>query len=141
MVSCETRIKTEPKAGLLTEEDRETLTYLKEIEWPKAYREQDTVLLDHILGDDFQMIDNSGTSYTKADELEWIKKNATQHDSFRYEIKRLDILPNGTAIVCGTGHIVSDTVKSVYQSSNILIKRNGEWKAISSHVSGFKVLE
>ena len=141
IVSCETRNESESKAGLISEQDRETLTYLKEFEWPKAYREQDTVLLDRILGDDFQMIDNEGNWYTKADELQWIKKNATSHDSFRYEIKRLDILPNGTALICGTGHIVNDTIRSIYQSSNVLIKRNGLWKAVSSHVSGYKVLD
>lgn len=112
---------------VLSETDKETLQYLKEVEWPKAYAEQDTVLLDRILGDDFQMIDQFGTWYTKQDELDWIKKQATQNDSFHYEIKRFDILDNGTALICGTGHIVSDSVKSIYQSSNVLVKRNGEW--------------
>ncbi|MGI9550892.1 MAG: nuclear transport factor 2 family protein [Aurantibacter sp.] len=141
LYACNGPQKSENKEKVLDDTDREKLTYLKEVEWPKAYREQDTVLLDRILGEDFQMIDNSGKWYTKADELEWIKKNATQNDSFHYEIKRLDILPNGTALICGTGHIVNDSTKSIYQSSNILIKRGGVWKAVSSHVSGHKELE
>ncbi len=88
----------------------------KEVEWPKAYREQDTLLLGRILGDDFQMIDQGGTWYTKQDELNWIKKNAKQNDSFHYEIKRFEILENGTAIICGTGHIFKDSTKSIYTS-------------------------
>lgn len=140
--ACESKKKPEDQVeSLTTAEDHEALTYLKEVEWPKAYREQDTVLLDRILGEDFQMIDNDGKWYTKKDELEWIKENATQHDSFRYEIKRLDVLPNGTALVCGTGHILNDSTNSIYQSSNILIKREGLWKAVSSHVSGVEVLD
>lgn len=121
--------------------DKIALRNLKEVEWPKAYAENDTVLLDKILGDDFKMIDQSGNWYNKKDELEWIKTNSTNHDSFRYEIKRLDILENGTAIVCGTGHILKDSVKSVYESSNILVKRNGQWKAVLSHVSGVKEVD
>jgi len=113
---------------------------MKEVEWPKAYAEQDTTLLDRILGDDFKIIDQSGVWYDKEFELNWIKKNATNNDSFRYEIIRLDILDNGTAVVCGTGHTLKDSVRSIYQSSNVLVKRDGKWKAILSHVSGVKTL-
>ena len=136
--SCGADRKEQSPTQTIGPKDKEVLTYLKEVEWPKAYREQDTLLLGRILGEDFQMIDNGGKWFTKKDELAWIKENAMQNDSFWYEIKRMDLLPNGTALICGTGHILNDTVKSTYQSSNILIKRKGVWKAIASHVSGFK---
>ena len=123
------------------DEAKEQLTFLKETQWPKAYREQDTTLLNQILGDDFQMIDASGAWTNKQDELQWIKKNSTNYDSFYYEIRRLDLLDNGTAIICGTGHIYNDTTKTIYQSSNVLEWRNDEWKAVLSHVSGIKTLE
>lgn len=126
---------------IITDDDKEVLRHLKEVEWPKAYAEQDTVLLDRILGEDFQMIDQSGNWYTKKDEIEWIKKNAASYDSFHFEIKRFDIQDNGTAIICGTGHILQDSVKSTYESSNVLIKRDGDWKAVLSHVSGFKNID
>ncbi|MGH1387481.1 nuclear transport factor 2 family protein [Kordia sp.] len=121
--------------------EKEKLRYLKEVEWPKAYKEQDTILLDRILGDDFQMVTNDGEWSNKAKQLERIKKTGMNHDSFKYEIKRLEILENNTAIIAGTGHIINDNKESIYQSSNILIKRNGVWKAVLSHVSGFKELE
>jgi len=123
------------------EEEKEKLRYLKEVEWPKAYREQDTVLLDRILGSEFQMVTNDGEWSDKQKQMERIKEAPMEHDSFRYEIKRLEILENGTAIIAGTGHIVNDNKESIYQSSNILIKRNGLWKAVLSHVSGYKNLE
>jgi len=47
-------------------------------------------------------------------------------------------LDNGTAIICGTGHIQKDSIKSTYESSNVLVKREGDWKAILSHVSGVR---
>lgn len=124
------------------QKDIETLTYLKEVEWPKAYREQDTILLDRILADEFQMVDASGNWYTKKDEMEYIKGNKPSYESFRFEIKRLEIFENQTAVVAGTGHIKNKDEKGdfnmTYQSSNILIKRGDLWKAISSHVSGIK---
>lgn len=122
--------------------DKEVLTYLKEVEWPKAYRDQDTVLLDRILAAEFQMIDDQGNWYSKKDELDYIKGNKPTYESFRFEIKRLDIFENATAVVSGMGHIRNQDEKgpylSTYHSSNVLIKRNGIWKAISSHVSGIK---
>lgn len=95
------------ETSVLTADDREKLTTLKEVLWPK-------------------------------------EKNKPSYQSFRYEIKRLDIFENGTAIVAGTGHIEGEDenghYKMIYQSSNVLIKRQGEWKAIASHVSGVKAV-
>ena len=139
--ACQKTQTESPSTSIITASDHGILKNLKEIQWPKAYREQDTVLLDKILGDDFQMIDAGGTWSDKAGELEWIKEHAMEHDSFRYEIKRLDVLDNGTALICGTGHIINDSIETIYQSSNILIKRNGMWKAVASHVSGVKQVE
>lgn len=139
IIGCKSENNTSTTS--ITEEDKKALKYLKEVEWAKAYAEQDTLLLDRILGDDFKMIDQSGNWYSKKDELDWIKENATSNDSFHYEIKRFEILENGTAIICGTGHILKDSINSIYQSSNVLVKRNGTWKAVLSHVSGFKNIE
>ncbi|MEN8787897.1 MAG: nuclear transport factor 2 family protein [Flavobacteriaceae bacterium] len=136
-ISCNNQIAGDKEMDVKAE-DLKALRYLKEVEWPKAYREQDTVLLDRILGEDFQMIDGAGNWSDKNNELAWIRENASAPDSFYYDIKRLDALENGTALICGTGHIFNDSTHTVYQSSNILIKRNGIWKAVASHVSGIK---
>lgn len=116
------------------------LRYLKEVLWPKAYREQDTLLLDRILDESFELIDGSGNRFTKDNELKWIKENATQHDSFGYEIKRLHIYKNRTSVIAGTGHIYKDSTHSTYESSNVLIYQDSTWKAILSHVSGYKII-
>jgi hypothetical protein len=122
-------------------DDEKTLRYVKEVLWPKAYREQDTALLGRILHDDFQMIDADGNVSDKAAELDWIQHNPWQVDSFRYEIQRLDVWSTGTAIISGTGHMVLDSSESVYWSSNVFIKEDSTWRAVSSHVSGVKDLE
>ena len=117
-----------------------TLRHIKEVLWPQAYREQDVALLDRLLADEFQMIDASGAWFTKADELAWVAEHATNHDRFRYTIRRLDVFANGTAVVSGEGlvHGQNDegAWRMTYQSSNVLILRDGRWQAIASHVSG-----
>lgn len=124
-----------------TDADIAALKQLKEVNWPKAYATQDTLLLDEILGDDFKSIDNGGNWSTKQDAMDWIRENKSGYDAFHFETKRFEFLENGTALICGTGHITIGTDKVIYQSSNIFIKRNGKWKAVLSHVSGAQDVE
>jgi ketosteroid isomerase-like protein len=122
--------------------DAAAIRELKEVLWPKAYFEQDTALLDRILAPEFQMVDDSGNWSTKAAELEWVAKNKPGYDSLTFEIRRLDIFENGTAIAAGTGTIKgrdeNGPYAGQYQSTNVLIKRDGQWRAVASHVSGYK---
>lgn len=123
--------------------DEQVLRYLKEVEWPAAYREQDTVLLNRILAEEFQKISTAGEYSSKKDQLEYIKTHKPSYTSFKFVIKRLDIFENNTAVISGTGFVEAKDKDGEYvmeyQSSNILIKRNGLWKAISSHTSGDKI--
>lgn len=134
--ACESEKTANPP--LISTKDQAKLKKLKEVLWPKAYHNQDTVLLNQILDKSFQMISADGGWFTKKDELEWIKNHRSKPDSFYYEIKRLDIYENGTAIISGTGHVFNDGSKMTYQSSNVLIKKPEGWQAINSHVSGIK---
>lgn len=126
------------------EADTASLRELKEVLWPKAYREQDPALLARILADEFESIDGEGSRSTKTEELEYVRKNKPSYDSFRFVIRRLQIFENRTAIVSGTGYIETKAKdgkkgsKMEYQSSNVFIERDGKWQAISSHVSGIK---
>lgn len=138
--SCYKQDAHEP-INFSNEESMAALRYLKEVEWPKAYREQDTMLLDRILAEEFQLIDADGNKFAKADELAWIKKQAMKADTFHYEITRLDIFENGSAIVSGTGHIWNEGQETLYQSSNYLVLRNNLWKAVGSHVSGIREMK
>lgn len=131
-----------PTRSVDVKTDRETLRKLKEDTWPRAYREQDVKLLDSILAAEFQMVRANGEWSNKAKELDFVKNNRPSYSSFRFEITRLDVFENGTAIVAGTGHVegidVEGSYRMTYQSSNVLLKRDGSWKAVASHVSGIK---
>ncbi|WP_425391416.1 nuclear transport factor 2 family protein [Ekhidna sp.] len=139
MVQCTTP-STNPV--VITDQDEETLREFKTVLWPKAYNEQDTALLNQLLHAKFEMMDDNGDSFTKADELDYISNYAPSHDEFNYEITRLDLFDNGTAVISGTGTMKGveggEAYITTYKSSNVLVKENGQWKAISSHVSGVK---
>src|SRR5215203_5508430 len=78
------------------ESDEKALRYLKEIEWPKAYREQDTALLDRILSDEFQMIGSDGEWSNKKEQLKYIASHKPTYESFRLkfiDLKFLKIIP------------------------------------------------
>jgi hypothetical protein len=145
VVGAATLVAAEPDRQ--READTARLRELKEVLWPKAYREQDAVLLAQILADEFESIDAEGNRSTKAEELDYVRKNKPSYDSFRFVIRRLQIFENRTAVVSGTGYIEAKAKdgkkgsKTEYQSSNVLIERDGRWQAISSHVSGVKTKE
>lgn len=128
--------------ALARDQDRAALRHLKEVLWPKAYAEQDVELLDSILAAEFKMVDADGNWFTKQDELDYIRKNKPGYDSLVFVVKRLDVFENDSAIVAGEGTVRGkDTEGSyvmTYQSTNVLIKRDGKWKAVASHVSGVK---
>lgn len=121
--------------------DEDVLREIKEVHWPMAYAEQDTELLDRILADEFQMIDAAGNWSDKAGEMEWVRNNKPSYDSFAFKIKRLEIFDKKTAVIAGTGIVKGapgpdGPMDFTYESSNVLIKRDGRWQAILSHVSG-----
>ena len=104
-------------------------------------------MLAQILADEFESIDAQGNVSTKAEELDYVRKNKPSYDSFRFVIRRLQIFENRTAVVSGTGYIETKAKdgkkasKTEYQSSNVLIEGDGRWQAISSHVSGIESIE
>lgn len=114
--------------------DLEQLKHLKLTLWPQAYRAQDAALLDQILHPQFQLIDANGQSSNKLEELEYVKNHVWQAVNFSYQIDRLEVFDEHTAIISGRGE--TDTYQ--YHSSNVLIKSEGRWQAIASHVSGFQ---
>ncbi|MBK8503082.1 MAG: nuclear transport factor 2 family protein [Saprospiraceae bacterium] len=120
--------------------DEVNLRNLKQELWPKAYQTQDIALLDKILSNDFQMIDANGNVFQKKDELEYVKRNKPNYDSYKFHVERLQIFEKNTAIISGTGmtqgHDEHGPYIITYRSSDLLVKSGNSWKAVSSQVSG-----
>ena len=119
-------------SSILLADDEATLRHFKTVLWPQAYRTQDVELLDTMLHESFEVIDDEGNVSTKQGELDFIAHNQWNPGEFEYRIDRLDIYDGKTAIISGAGIASNYT----YKSSNVLIKENGKWQAVSSHVSG-----
>jgi hypothetical protein len=139
---CLLAVPTPPPAPAASDED--ALRRLKLEDWPRAYREGDAALLDTILAKEFQMVRDDGGWSDKRAELEHVARQRATYRDFRFEIRRLEVFENGTAVVAGrgvvTGPASDPTGAFEYQSSNVLIKRDGRWQAILSHVSGVRPL-
>jgi ketosteroid isomerase-like protein len=122
--------------------DEAALREIKEVLWPRAYFTQDARLLDRILADEFESVDGEGNLSTRKQELDWVSKNKPNYDSMTFSIRRLEIFDGDTAIVSGMGTIRGRNEKGPYvgeyQSTNIFIKRGGAWRAVASHVSGYR---
>lgn len=120
--------------------DEAELRKLKETTWPQAYRERDVELLDRILDEDFVLVSADGRWSSKADELASLPASTWPHDSFEFEIKRLDLYNDNTAIISGEGRATGTDAGEPYclryQSSNVLVRRDSGWRAVLSHVSG-----
>ena len=80
------------------------------------------------------MADNEGKLSDKAGELAWVAENAWNPGAFEYRIERLDIYDGRWAVISGSG--IAERYR--YRSSNVLIKEDGRWQAVASHVSGYE---
>lgn len=135
--------KSASLSSQLSDGDYETLENLITVLAPKAYDEQDTASLSRILHEKFQLTDDEGSKFSKADEMEYVAKYGPSYDSFEYEVKRLEMYDNGTAVISGEGTLKGINIQgqayiTTYQTTDVLIKENGSWSVISSHVSGVK---
>ena len=138
-----TPAQTESEPTKATTRHQATLHHLKTVLWPQAYRTGDRDLLEQILAPGFVLITASGEWRGRARELEELADYSWTHTSFDYRIKRLEIFAGDSAIVAGEG--VADGVDESgryhlrYQSSNVLVLRDGRWQAVQSHVSGIEL--
>ncbi|HML15775.1 MAG TPA: nuclear transport factor 2 family protein [Bryobacteraceae bacterium] len=118
--------------------DSSVAAQLKQIEndWSAAQKARDTKKLEEILADQWVGIGPDAKTSDKAKAIEDVKAPGNSLDS--YEMGPMDVRVFGnTAIVIG-----SDTEKSKdsgkdtsgkYVWTDVFIKQNGKWKAISSH--------
>ena len=142
LLSCSSPSSTASNASALTEDDESRIREIQMTLWQKAYDEQDTVLMDQLFHDDFQLVDDNGDTYSKEDEMTYVANYGPTYDEFAFDILSLNLVENGTAVIFGKGTMKGvdsgEAYITTYKVTNVLVKENGDWKAISSHVSGVK---
>ena len=141
IISCRAGNQAEKINDSIATQDSLILMNIRQNDWPKAYKEQDTLLIKRILADNFEVIFDSGSWSNKQGEIKWISENKTTTDSLHRDIKRFDFLGNETAVITGTGHVYNNGNHSSYEFTDVFIKQNGVWRATASHVSGSREVD
>jgi ketosteroid isomerase-like protein len=127
--------QTENNLPLISDEDEVRRI---EIEWGDAFERRDMATLDHLMADEYILTDPLGNVRTKAESLAAIKTSELLFESTNSDDVNVRI--NGdTAVVTGRstfkGRYRGWSMTGQYQYTDVLVKRHGSWKAVSSHIT------
>ena len=122
--------------------DEAAIRELKEVRWPRAYLSRIPPSSTGSSRRNSRWWTATATGRRRQKSLPWVAKNKPSYESLTFAIRRLEIFENGTAIAAGMGTIrgtdEDGPYVAEYQSTNVLIKRDGQWRAVASHTSGYK---
>lgn len=118
------------------------LRAIKLEQWPSYYRKQDVAGLASFLAPGFQVIGADGSSSPRSEELAWVAANPWKTENFVYTISSITCPLEDVAIIVGEGRFTASEgaarVEHRYTSSNVLVRKDGHWRAAGSHISGEK---
>jgi uncharacterized protein (TIGR02246 family) len=121
--------------------DAEALVQLQH-EWAEATKNSDFATLDRIFADEYTFVDPGGALRTKEQELADLRSGNLVFES----MEPTDVEPRiygDTAVVTGvaniTGRYKEHDISGRYRWTDTFVKRDGEWKAVASHVT--KIME
>jgi ketosteroid isomerase-like protein len=109
-----------------------------EIEWGDAFEHHDVATLDRLMADDYFLTDPLGIVRSKAETIAAIQRNEVLFLSTHSD--GVNVRVNGdTAVVTGRskfrGRYKGWSMAGQYQYTDVLVKRNGCWKAVASHIT------
>ncbi len=109
-----------------------------ENEWGVAFERRDMATLDRLMADEYILTDPLGNVRSKAESLAALKTNEVFFESTESDNVRVQI--NGdTAVVTGRstfrGRYKGWSMAGRYQYTDVLVKRSGAWRAVSSHIT------
>jgi len=109
-----------------------------EIEWGDAFERLDFATLERLMADDYILTDPLGNVRGREETLAALATNEARFDSTKSDNVHVRI--NGdTAIVTGRstfkGRYKGWSMAGRYQYTDVLVKRNGSWQAVSSHIT------
>ena len=109
-----------------------------ELEWGDAFEQHDVVALDRLMADDYFLTDPLGIVRSKAETINAIHRNEVLFQSTHSD--DVSVRVNGdTAVVTGRskfrGRYKGWSMTGKYQYTDVLVKRNGSWKAVASHIT------
>ena len=109
-----------------------------EIEWGEAFERRDMATLDRVMADEYVVTDPLGNVRSKAESLAAIESSEVHFESTTSDNVHVRI--NGdTAIVTGRssfkGRYKGWSMAGKYQYTDVLVMRDGDWRAVSSHIT------
>ena len=107
-------------------------------DWAIALKTNDAKILERIMADDFVTTNVDGSVNSKEQEIAPFRSPGLQFDTA--SLQNVSITLYGTtAIVRGTGLFTGKSKWGTFSSrerfTDVFLKRNGRWQAISSHSS------
>jgi ketosteroid isomerase-like protein len=109
-----------------------------ESEWGEAFERHDLATLDRVMAEEYILTDPLGNVRSKAESLAAIRTSEVLFESTKSDDVNVRI--NGdTAVVTGRstfrGRYKGWSMAGQYQYTDVLVKRMGSWKAVSSHIT------
>ena len=109
-----------------------------EYEWGVAFERRDMATLDRLMSDEYILTDPLGNVRNKSESLAAIRTNDVHFESTKSD--NVNVVINGdTAVVTGRstfrGRYKGWSMSGQYQYTDVLVKRTGAWKAVSSHIT------
>ena len=109
-----------------------------EIQWGEAFERRDVASLDRLMVDEYILTDPLGNVRDKAESLAAIATNEVHFESTKSDNVKVRI-HGDTAVVTGRsafrGRYKGWSMAGRYQYTDVLVKRNGSWQAVSSHIT------
>jgi ketosteroid isomerase-like protein len=109
-----------------------------EIEWGEAFERCDIATLDRLMADEYILTDPLGNVRNKRESLAAIITKDVHFESSTSD--NVNVMINGdTAVVTGRstfkGRYKGWSMTGRYQYTDVLVKRKGCWRAVSSHIT------
>lgn len=138
--TAKTTAAASPSAPAESTADIEKALLQMERDWMEAIKNRDKATLERLLADDFVSISWDGKTYNKVDGIAANLTPDSQLDS--YTLTPLKVRIYGDAAVVTGGDTEKSSFKGKdtsgqYAWTDVYVKRNGRWQAVSTHSSRF----
>lgn len=133
-------ISLSPISALTNKAEIEKALTQLERDWIEAGKNKDKATLERIIADDWVSVSWEGKPYTKAESIADNLAADTQLESYTLDPLKVRVFGD-TGIVTG-GNTEKSRFKGKetsghYAWTDVFMKRNGRWQAVSSHTSRF----
>ena len=129
--------KIELKESTLVQQELSDLTQKL---WVTGYPSKDTSLVSDLLHEEFHLVDDEGSVFSKTDELAYVYNYGDQYQSFSYEIENIWVYEKGVSVLIAkckfSGSDDLGAFATEYKQSITFSQVGNSWKIIASQVSG-----